>query len=456
MCIACSVAELVSAYPTCGGLYYTVSRLAPKDWVPSISWLVGWINLLGQVAGVASSEYGSAQILLAAVSMGSDFTYTPTVGTTIGVMAGLTVLCGAVNSLSTKWMERMTKTYVIFHVLVLVSCSIALLAKTHPKNDAKYVFTNVDSTSGWSPVGFSFLFGFLSVSWTMTDYDATAHITEEISEPEIKAPWAISWAMGFTYGAGWLFNIVLCFCMGDPATILASPIAQPVAQIFYNSLGKGGGIFYTVCAFIILQFVCFTATQALARTFFAFSRDKLIPGSKIWTVIDRRTGTPLYAVWITVFWCIVINLIGLGSYAAISGVFNICAIALDWSYCIPIFCKMVFNKFEPGPWHMGRLSYFVNAWACLWTLFVSIIFILPTVRPVKGDTMNYASAFLVAILIAAAVYWYLGGRRWYTGPIVEAEIMPGEESDNNGNGGAPAHEKEKEFEFAHEWPHHEA
>jgi amino acid transporter len=185
MCIACSVAELVSAYPTCGGLYYTVSKLAPKDWVPSISWVVGWINLLGQVAGIASSEYGSAQMLLAAVSMGSpldstgSFTYFPTTGTIIGVMAALTVLCGLVNSLSTYWMEKMTKTYVIFHVLVLVTCCIALLAKTENKHSASYVFTNVDSTSGWTPVGFSFLFGFLSVSWTMTDYDATAHITEE-------------------------------------------------------------------------------------------------------------------------------------------------------------------------------------------------------------------------------------------------------------------------------------
>ena len=219
MCIACSVAELVSAYPTCGGLYYTVSKLAPKKWVPSISWVTGWINLLGQVAGVASSEYGSAQLLLAAVSMGSKlddtgaFTYYPTTGTIIGVMAALTFLCGLVNSLPTYWMEKMTKTYVIFHVLVLVTCSIALLAKTHPKHSAHYVFTDVDSTSGWKPVGFSFLFGFLSVSWTMTDYDATAHITEEISEPEIKAPWAISMAMAFTYVGGWLFNIVLCFCM---------------------------------------------------------------------------------------------------------------------------------------------------------------------------------------------------------------------------------------------------
>jgi len=118
-------------------------------------------------------------MLLAAVSMGQDFQYTITTNTTIGVMAALTVLTGVVNSLSTYWMEKMTKTYVIFHVLVLVSCSIALLVMTKPKHDAHYVFTDVESASGWSPVGFSFLFGFLSVSWTMTDYDATAHITEE-------------------------------------------------------------------------------------------------------------------------------------------------------------------------------------------------------------------------------------------------------------------------------------
>jgi amino acid transporter len=348
-------------------------------------------------------------MLLAAVSMGRDFNYTITTNTTVGVMAALTVLTGVVNSLSTYWMEKMTKTYVIFHVLVLVSCSIALLVMTKPKHDAHYVFTTVEPTSGWSPAGFSFLFGFLSVSWTMTDYDATAHITEEINEPEVKAPWAISLAMLFTYIAGFLFNIVLCFCMGDPAEILLSPIVQPVAQIFYNSLGKAGGIFFTVCGFIIIKFVCFTAMaspalnprtpsllltvvkQALGRTVFAFSRDRLIPGHNIWTKIHPKTGTPLYAVWISVFFCIAINLIGLGSYAAIAGVFNICTIALDFSYCIPIACKLLFGRFEPGPWHMGAFSKYVNAWGCLWTLFVSIIFILPTVRPVTALTVSYAS-----------------------------------------------------------------
>lgn len=208
-------------------------------------------------------------MLLAAVSMGRGFDYEITTNTTVGVMAALTVVTGVVNSLSTYWMEKLTKSYVLFHVLVLVSCGIALLVTTKDKHDATYVFTNVESESGWHPLGFSFLFGFLSVSWTMTDYDATAHITEEIDKPEVKAPWAISLAMLFTYIAGFLFNIVLCFCMGDPATILASPIVQPVAQIFYNSLGRSGGIFYTVCGFLIIKFVCFTA-MASHPSFIAF------------------------------------------------------------------------------------------------------------------------------------------------------------------------------------------
>lgn len=391
------MAELVSAYPTAGGLYFTISRMAPSKWVPSISWVTGWLNLIGQIAGVASSEYGAAQMLLAAVSMSRNFNYTITTDTTVGVMAALTVSTGVVNSLSTYWMEKMTKWYVIFHIAVLVACAIALLVLTEDKHDANYVFTHVESTTGWTPIGFSWLFGFLSVSWTMTDYDATAHITEEMSEPEKKAPWAISLAMLFTYIAGFLFNIVLCFCMGDTTAILNSPMEQPVAQIFYNSLGKGGGMFFTIAALLIIKFVTFTAMQSLGRTVFAFSRDRMLPFSNIWIKVTPWTGTPLYAVWISVFFCIAINLIALGSYIAISGIFTLCAIALDWSYCIPILCKLMFGNFEPGPWHMGALSPWVNAWACLWTLFVSIIFVLPTAMPVLPDNVCIAKSPLFAL-----------------------------------------------------------
>ncbi|KFY83195.1 hypothetical protein V498_08241, partial [Pseudogymnoascus sp. VKM F-4517 (FW-2822)] len=255
---------------TCGGLYYTVSRLAPRRHVPVLSWVTGWLNMLGQMAGVAASEWGAAALLLAAVSISSDFTYFPSVNHTVATMAGTVVLSGLVNSLSTYWMEKMTRSYVIFHVLVLVSCVIALLVMARPENGApkhtaKYVFTNTENQSGWSPIGWSFMFGFLSVSWTMSAYDATAHIAEEIQNPELKAPWAISMGMLFTYVAGWLYNIVLCFVMGDTTgenSILSSPIQQPVAQIFYNVLGKVGGIFFTVFAYT--NNICALPRRALA------------------------------------------------------------------------------------------------------------------------------------------------------------------------------------------------
>ena len=43
--------------------------------------------------------------------------------------------------------------------------------------------------------------------------------------------------------------------------------------------------------------------------------------------------------------------------------------------------------------------------------------------------MNYASVFLVFILGCAALFWYIGGRKYYTGPIVEAQAEE-EHSEN--------------------------
>ena len=389
MCIALSVSELVSAYPTSGGLYFTCKYLAPEAWVPEISWLCGWLNLLGQIAGAASTEYGCAQLLLAAVSMGSGFAYIPTNAQTVGVMAAITLFHGLINSLNTALLERITRTYVLFHVGILVSCCITLLVMCKDKHDSTFVWTEIQPDAGWTPTGFSFLFGFLSASWTMTDYDATAHIAEEIVQPEWKAPWAISTALGFTYIGGWLFTIVLGYCAGDVNDILASPVAQPVAQIFYNVMGTAGGVFFTVAAFIILNFTGITAIQAGARTVWAYSRDEMLPFSSTWYKINPTTQTPLYSVWIFVVICVVINLVGLGSYTAISAIFNLTAIALDWSYCIPIICKM-FNrtKFQRGPWHLGAASYWINLWAVAWTLFVSIIYVLPTILPVTAENVG--------------------------------------------------------------------
>ena len=163
-------------------------------------------------------------------------------------------------------------------------------------------------------------------------------------------------------------------------------------------MGKGGAIFFAVAAFLIMNFVCITALQAGSRTIWAFARDELLPGSRIWYKIWRKTDTPVLAVWLYTVICILINLIGLGSYITIAAIFNLCAIALDWSYCIPIICKLCFSKFQRGPWHLGKASVFVNIWACCWTSFVSVIFLFPTVMPVAADNVSPSIRSKTALL----------------------------------------------------------
>lgn len=192
----------------------------------------GWLNLIGQICGSASSEYGAAQMLLAAISLGTNERYSPTQGDVIGVVAGLCVVHALINCLSTAWLNKITKTYAVIHITVLVAACITLLVMNKDKHSAEYAFTKIIPDSGWQPQGFSFLFGFLSVAWCMTDYDATAHIAEEVKDPSRVVPKAIAMALTFTYVVGWLFNIVLVFCMGDPKTLLSTqgdPIGQPVS-----------------------------------------------------------------------------------------------------------------------------------------------------------------------------------------------------------------------------------
>src|SRR5919107_1279491 len=57
--IALSMAELASAYPTAGGIYWWAAKLGGPAW----GWFTGWFNLIGLIAVTASVDYGCATFL---------------------------------------------------------------------------------------------------------------------------------------------------------------------------------------------------------------------------------------------------------------------------------------------------------------------------------------------------------------------------------------------------------
>lgn len=236
------------------------------------------------------------------------------------------------------------------------------------------------------------------------------------------------------------------------ADTLDNVVEQPVAQIFYQVIGRQGGVFFTVCAYIVLNFTAMTAIQAGSRTIWAYARDEMLPLSRIWYKTNKTTNTPLWSVWLFTVCCVLINLIGLGSYTAISAIFNLTAIALDWSYVIPIICKLAYGKFERGPFHLGWASKWINYWAIVWTFFVTIIYVQPTIRPVTKENvslicyllerlnadehtkMNYVCVLMVAVALFAVIYWYAAGRKYYIGPRVRTQIVVGVEGEGDGKG----------------------
>ncbi|PPQ98688.1 hypothetical protein CVT24_003315 [Panaeolus cyanescens] len=429
--LGASIAEIVSAYPTCGGLYTASAELVPREYRGRVAWLVGWLNTLGQIAGISSTEYGLANMILSAASIGTNGSFQITSGKRVGLFAGLLVVHGLLNSLATKHLARLTKGFVFVNLGTTFVIIIVLLAKTpraemHP---ASYVFgssgiinqTGLDGHPGW-PTGLAFLFGLLSVSWTMTDYDATAHISEEVRRAAYAAPSAIFIAVIGTGLIGWLLNIVLVLCSG-PFENLPGESGSAFLEIIVIRAGKTGALIIWVFVCMTAFFVVQTALHAASRTVYAFSRDHALPDRGYFGKNSNRTHTPLRAIWLTTFACILPGLLDLASPIAAGAIFSMTAMALDFSYVIPIFCRRVFEKhpdvmFKPGPFYMGNgwLGWACNIICICWTIFICIIFSFPVNLAVTPSNMNYASVITVGVIVLAYIWYFISARKHYVGP----------------------------------------
>ena len=66
--IGFTMSELVSAYPTSGGIYWWASKLGG----PRAGFFTGWLNLIGLVAVTAGVSYGCATFIDLTISTYSE------------------------------------------------------------------------------------------------------------------------------------------------------------------------------------------------------------------------------------------------------------------------------------------------------------------------------------------------------------------------------------------------
>ncbi|KAG2135256.1 amino acid/polyamine transporter I [Suillus clintonianus] len=423
MCIGLAIAELASAAPTSGGLYYWTFSLASPRCRNFLAWMVGYSNTIQSITVVASVDWACAIQIMAALSIASDQAYTTTNEQLYGVYAALVLSHAVLVSLGTKFLARLQRLYIFLNVCLCFIVIIALPIVTPSKyrNSASFVLGDFTNLDGWPSV-FAFILSLMAPLYTIGGYDSSVHMSEEASNAATAIPWAIISSIAMSAILGWGINISLAFCMGaDLSSILNSPIGQPMAQILYNSLGQRGALALW-CLVILAQYMMGSSCLLVgSRQTFAFARDGALPFSQYLYRINSYTGTPVNTVWFDAVLVLAIGLLAFVSTQAIDAVFTIAVTASYVSYITPIATRFVFkNNFKPGPFNLGRLSFPVAAIAVSWMVLMIIVFFFPSTPQTNAQEMNYTVVVLGGYM-SLAVFWYycpvFGGVHWFNGPV---------------------------------------
>ncbi|KAG2140236.1 amino acid/polyamine transporter I [Suillus bovinus] len=423
MCIGLAMAELASAAPTSGGLYYWTYSLASPRCRNFLSWMVGYTNSIVYVAGLTAVDWACAIQIAAAVSIASNQVYVSTNGRTYGIFAALVLSHAVLVSFGTQVLAKLQRLNIFLNVSLCLIVIIALPIATPSefRNSASYALGDFTNLNGW-PSGFAFILSLLAPLWTIGGYDSSVHMSEETSNAATAIPWAIVASIAVSAALGWGINISLAFCMGsDLEGVLNTPIGQPMAQIFYNSFGQKGAL--AVWSLVIAAQYLMGSSCLLvgSRQSFAFSRDGGLPLSRYFYRINSYTGTPVNTVWLVASLALAIGLLAFASTEAIYAIFSLTVTSSYISYITPIVTRFAFkNDFKPGPFNLGKFSFPVAAIAVSWMVFMNIVFFFPTTPETTVQEMNYTVVVLGGFMSLAILWYYCpkyGGVHWFNGPV---------------------------------------
>ncbi len=434
--VGMAMGEICSAYPTAGGLYFWSAKLATKN-AAQWSWFTGWFNFIGQVGVIASVDFALTNYLLAFINLYADKDTTiiaPTKWNLFLVYLIVLALHGVLNTFSVNIVKKMGDVSVWWHIVGVLVIFVVLFAgpDTHQSLSYAFKYQNNSAWTGGISTIYAFFLGFLLAQYTITGFDASAHVSEETVGARTAAPKAIVRAIYVSAIAALILNVAFLLATpSDPevqAAIRGAGITAPVV-LFQATLGTAAG---KLLVFITLlgQFFCGLASvTANSRMVYAFSRDGGLPGSNIWHKINPKTRTPTNAVWFGIGCSAIVGMLTLYQHGtnpvAFFALTGICVVGLYISYIIPIYLRLKNKDFVQGEWNLGKYSKTVGWISVAWVAFVTILFFAPLFPGWKWwsstdlDTANFTGPLILLCFVVVGGWWAASGKNWFTGPKVQ-------------------------------------
>ena len=460
--ISLSMAEIASAYPTAGGLYYWASKLGSPGW----GWATGWFNLIGQVAVTAAIGYGLATF--GAVLLDYWFGYFQQMNDIFGASGNASyyllyaffMLCAClINFFNIRITAGLNTISAYWHMIGVAFIVIVLIIVPDKHQSLSYVFTETVNNSGYgggttslSSPTFWFVWGLglLLAQYTITGFDASAHTAEETQHASRMAATGMWTSVVASVIFGWILLLAVTFAI--PSTQFAlDNIGTVVPSIWAESMSQSWAeALLFIC--VVAQFFCLTASVTSAsRMMFAFSRDRAVPGHSLW----RRVARNRIPRW---------SVAGIGVFSAalmIPAVWNylvgyfagtaIAVIGLYIAFILPVYLRYRQGEKwqEARAWSLGRHYKWIDLVSLIWVGIITILFIFPLYRAglpwaedFTWELTNYTILWFVAIGLIFGGWWLISARHWFKGPIrmgTEEELDRIEEQyERPAPGAAPA------------------
>ncbi|TKA58994.1 hypothetical protein B0A49_11850 [Cryomyces minteri] len=426
--IAASLAEICAVYPTAGGVYYWSAMLSTKKWAPIASWVTGWLTLVGNWTVTTSINFSGAQMILSAITLWKE-DFVPNAYQTVLMFWAVMLVCFLVNIFGAKYLDLINKACIYWTSGSVLIILITLLSMAPTKRSGAYVFAHYDaSASGW-PSGWAFFVGLLQAAYTLTGYGMVAAMCEEVQEPEREVPKAMVVSVVAAGVTGVIFLVPILFVLPDVQVLLAVASGQPLGLLFKLVTGSAAGGFGLL--FLILGVLFFAGVGALtasSRCTYAFARDGAIPGSRIWSRVDKRFDFPLWGLVLSTVIDCLLGLIYFGSTAAFNSFTGVATICLGTSYGIPILISLLRGRkmVKNSSFSLGRFGFAINCLTIVWLLLATVLFCMPVALPVQPATMNYASVVFAGFASISVVWYFVRGRKSFTGPPVPKDLDPSE------------------------------
>lgn len=424
LCLATSLAEFLSAYPTAGGQYHWVHIISWPSWKPLLSWITGWINVFGWMALTATGGLLGSQIIIGIIAI-YDTAYVAQRWHQFLIYIGYNIFAMLLNAFGNSILPLVNKTAIIWSITGFVVISITVLACASPDySSGDFVYRSFINETGW-PDGVAWLLGLLQGSLGLTGYDATAHMIEEIPNAAVEGPKIMIYCVAIGAFTGFVFLSCLLFVAGDINQVIESS-AGPLNQIIYNATGsKAGMVCLLIFPLVCLLFATISIMTTSSRMTYAFARDGGLPFSRVFARVHQRLDVPLESLGLTVVVVLIFGCVFLGSTSAFNAITSASVVALGLSYGIPIMINCLRGRKQLPPTRTFILpewfGWTINLMGIAFVIVTTVLFVFPPELPVTGSNMNYCIVAFAIVFIISLIQWFVDGRKNYTGPKANLE-----------------------------------